>query len=78
MHYSDLLNEKLFQTQYARQGITINVFFLSNMKATISPHVMIKHERICQATHFGVQLMKTTKVLESVEIVVPKVRMMHA
>ena len=51
----------------------MHALFLLNMKATISQHVMINHERICRITHFGVQLMKTTKVLEYAEIVVPKV-----
>ena len=51
----------------------MHVLFLLNMEATISQHVMINHERICRITHFGVQLMKTTKVLEYAEIVVPKV-----
>ena len=51
----------------------MHAFFHLIMKATISPHVMINHERICQATHFGVQLMKTTKVLEYAKIAVLQV-----
>ena len=62
-----------FQTLSARQMITINAFFLLNMKATIFLPAMINHERIYQVTHFGVQLIKNTKVLEYVGIVVPKV-----
>ena len=54
----------------------MHAFFLLNMRAIISQHVMINHERICQATHFGVQLIRTLKVLEFVEIVALKVRTM--
>ena len=62
-----------FQTLSARQMITINAFFLLNMKATIFLPAMINHERIYQVTHFGVQLIKNTKVLEYVETVALKV-----
>ena len=48
-------------------------FFLLNMKITTSLHALINHARIYQLIHFGVQLIKTTKVLEFVEIVVLKV-----
>ena len=43
------------------------------MKATISHHAMINPERIYHKTHFGVQLMKTTKVLEYAKIAVLQV-----
>ena len=51
----------------------MHVFFHLNMKAIISLHAMINHERICQATHFGVLLTKTTKVLEYAKIAVLQV-----
>ena len=67
------LTKNLFQTLFARQRITMHVFFHLNMKAIISLHVLIYHERICQATHFGVLLTITTKVLEYAKIAVLQV-----
>ena len=51
----------------------MHALFHLNMKATISQHVMINHERICHIIHFGVQLMKTTKVLEYAKIAAQQV-----
>ena len=55
----------------------MHAFFLFNMKTIISLRVLINNERICHPTHFGVQLIKATKVLEFVEIVALKVRTIH-
>ena len=67
------LQKILLQTLSARQMITTNAFFLLNLTAIISLHASINHERICQATHFGVLLTKTTKVLEYAKIAVLQV-----
>ena len=51
----------------------MHVFFHLNMKAIISLRVLIYYEKICQATHFGVLLTITTKVLEYAKIAVLQV-----